>query len=284
MREVEQNKLDPRLSFARYIDITPEYDFNGIIAYDARMLSVISGRGELFVDGERYRLEPGTLICWQAGSEYGFYEITQSPIRVIMLNFDFTRENGAPALRRPDIPGSFDPSRIEDFAAFREYADRAGVFIDHDAFYAEPLMRELVDEYNAQRVCWENVSCGIITLLLGKLVRAMRLGGTRDRREELISYIGEHFGEPLTYDSLGKIFSYHPNHISRMIVRSTGMPLHRYLLRVRIKRAYGMLCDEGRTVTETAKLCGFSDSASFSKRFRLETGLTPSEVAKRPRA
>ena len=59
------------------------------------------------------------------------------------------------------------------------------------------------------------------------------------------------------------------------------MPLHRYLLRLRIERAYGMLADEGRSVAETARLCGFSDATSFAKRFRKETGLTPSEVRRK---
>ena len=282
MKSIRSDELAPVLHFARFIDITPDYDYNGIIAYDARLLCVLSGNGAIEIAGSRYTLAPGTLICWQAGSEYGFCGITASPLRVIMLNFDFRSEISTPTKRIPDLPCDFDRSRIENTAFFTEDADRAGVYIDPEAFYAEPFMRELVTEYGTQQVYWESAASGTIAFLTARLARAMRLGSGRRRRcEEIIGYIGRHIDERLTYESLGKTFSYHPNHISRMIVQSTGMPLHRYLLRLRIERAYGMLADEGRSVAATARLCGFSDAPSFSKRFRKETGLTPSEVRRK---
>ena len=279
MKEIALDNISPLLHFARYIDITPDYGYNGIIAYDARMLCVLSGKGALRVGGGVYRLEPGTLVCWQAGSEYGFQDISQ-PLRVIMLNFDF-RGTGGPVKRIPDTARDFDAARIESTPALTAHADRAGVYIDREAYYAEPLMRGLVNEYSAQKVCWESVSGGIIASLVARLVRAARLGNDhRVATDNVIDYINAHLGERLTYESLGRVFSYHPNHLSRMISESTGMPLHRYIQKLRVERAYGMLCDEGKSVAETARLCGFSDPAAFSKRFRLETGLTPSEAAR----
>ena len=279
MKKITLECISPLLHFARYIDITPDYGYNGIIAYDARMLCVLSGKGGLMVEDSVYRLEPGTLICWQAGSEYGFQDISQ-PLRVIMLNFDFSGA-GDPVKRTPDTARDFDAARIDNTPALTMYADRAGVYIDREAYYAEPLMRELVNEYTARKVCWESVSRGIITSLVSRLIRAARRGNDhRVATDDVIAYINAHLGERLTYESLGKVFSYHPNHLSRMILESTGMPLHRYIQKLRIERAYGMLCDEGKSVAEAARLCGFSDPAAFAKRFRLETGMTPSEAAR----
>lgn len=283
MKNIRFDELFPVLHYARFIDITPEYDYNGIIAYDARLLCVLSGKGAIEIAGNRYPLAPGTLICWQAGSEYSFCGVTDSPLRVIMLNFDFRSEIATPIKRIPDLPCDFDCSKIENTAFFTEDADRAGVYIDSEAFYAETFMRELVSEYSAHQVYCERAVSGMITYLTARLARAMRLGNARRRCcEEIICYIGRHANERLTYESLGKIFSYHPNHISRMILQSTGMPLHRYLIRLRVEKAYGMLSDEGRSVAETARLCGFSDATSFAKRFRKLTGLTPSEVRRKP--
>ena len=58
MKSIRSDELAPVLHFARYIDITPEYDYNGIIAYDARLLCVLSGNGAIEIDGSRYPLAP----------------------------------------------------------------------------------------------------------------------------------------------------------------------------------------------------------------------------------
>ena len=85
----------------------------------------------------------------------------------------------------------------------------------------------------------------------------------------------------MTYASLGAAFGYHPNHIGRLVRNAVGMPLHAYVMKIRVSRALALLSEEGRTVAETAELCGFPDSASFSKRFKAETGVTPASVRRR---
>jgi AraC-like DNA-binding protein len=144
-------------------------------------------------------------------------------------------------------------------------------------------MHELMLEYTTRRIYSASIASGLLIQLLSKLCRSIRLGEGHDghRPDEIISYINAHMCEKLTYESLGRIFSYHPNHINRIITRVTGTPLHQYLLRLRIEKAYSMLCDERKPVSEVADLCGFPDAMSFSKRFRLETGFTPSEVRRR---
>ncbi|MGN1128250.1 MAG: AraC family transcriptional regulator [Candidatus Flemingiibacterium sp.] len=278
------SELKPFLRFARIIEITPDYDYNNIIPYDARMLFVRSGSGTLRVSGQSYRLAPGTLVCWQPGSEYAFTEVFSSPIRAFMLNFDFCAETPKRALLIPDHPENFVPERLNGVFSFTENADPVGVFIDSEAFFAEHFMRELLSEYSSGQICSDEASGGILTFLLARLSRSMRFSGERGcRHEEIIAYINSHLSERITYETLGKVFSYHPNHISRMISKATGMPLHKYLLRARIAKACVLLGDKGLSVGETAALCGFPDPANFAKRFRLETGLSPSELRRRKR-
>ncbi len=280
MLTISENELSPLLHYARSLEISHGYSFNGILAYEARMLYVQSGSGAIEISGTRYPLSVGTLICWQAGSRYGFTELSGTSIRAIMLNFDFIGELGAAMLRNPAPPEEFDFAQLESTASFIENADERGVFIDRDGFWAESLMRELLNEYRARQFYSESAARGIITLLTARLSRNMLLGDSASSRrsDEIIDYINEHISEKLTYESLGRVFSYHPNHLSRIINKATGLPLHRYLLRLRIEKAYGLLTDSGLSVAETAALCGFADAASFAKRFKREIGLTPSEV------
>lgn len=125
MRSIDKNEISPFLRYARTIHVTPDYSYNGIAAYDARAVYIISGGGKLSVGSRSYRLAPGTLILWQAGQVYGFQDVTES-VDLIMLNFDFT--GGGEALLIPDRAENFDASRVRSYPAFTDGADDNGVF------------------------------------------------------------------------------------------------------------------------------------------------------------
>ena len=72
-------------------------------------------------------------------------------------------------------------------------------------------------------------------------------------------------------------FGFHKNYISTMIKEYTGMPLHRYLNRVRISHALDMLNDGDIPIGEIARLCGFCDIYYFSRYFKSAVGVSPSE-------
>ncbi len=62
-----------------------------------------------------------------------------------------------------------------------------------------------------------------------------------------------------------------------------GQPPAEYLLTCRIRRARKLLVSSSLRIGEIAGRCGFSDPLYFSRRFRLECGLTPTEYRRRYR-
>lgn len=68
-----------------------------------------------------------------------------------------------------------------------------------------------------------------------------------------------------------------PSHFLRMFRSVTGMPLLRFLTRMRIDAARRQLQDSDLSVTEIAARCGFSSASQFSTAFRRETGMAPRE-------
>jgi AraC-like DNA-binding protein len=58
---------------------------------------------------------------------------------------------------------------------------------------------------------------------------------------------------------------------------STGTPLRRYLLWLRLQRAAGLMLTE-QSLTDAAFAAGFSDAAHMSRTFRRLFGVTPSEL------
>ena len=65
--------------------------------------------------------------------------------------------------------------------------------------------------------------------------------------------------------------------LKRLFDKYAGISVHKYLLKLKIKAAVQLL-ESGQTVSRTAQELGFNTQSYFSKAFKRETGLSPSQV------
>jgi AraC family transcriptional regulator len=91
------------------------------------------------------------------------------------------------------------------------------------------------------------------------------------------AYIEKHLAEPITVRALARFVYLSSQGFSGAFKRSFGLPPHRYLVQKRIERAKALLTSSACSITEIALALGFSQTSSFSARFRKMTGLTPTE-------
>lgn len=96
--------------------------------------------------------------------------------------------------------------------------------------------------------------------------------------EQLKEYIAEHLDEKLSVRRMADIAGVSPSYVSHFFRDEVGMTPARYVRAERMKRARQMLL-AGKMVKETAYALGFCDEFHFSKVFRREHGISPSEVA-----
>ncbi|MDR2482194.1 MAG: helix-turn-helix transcriptional regulator, partial [Treponema sp.] len=57
----------------------------------------------------------------------------------------------------------------------------------------------------------------------------------------------------------------------------TGLSMHQYLIRTRIRNAHTMLLTGEYKVAETAELCGYTDICHFHKQFKRIIDIPPSQ-------
>jgi YesN/AraC family two-component response regulator len=93
----------------------------------------------------------------------------------------------------------------------------------------------------------------------------------------MIEYVRNHCREKLTAASVAQAFHYHPNYVSRLFLRHTGQPLHRYLIGCRIELAQQLLSSTACSAAQIAEMTGFSSPADFSRTFRRTLGCAPSD-------
>jgi AraC-like DNA-binding protein len=114
------------------------------------------------------------------------------------------------------------------------------------------------------------------------LPRKRRRSGTdadhADRAEAAKSYLAGRLGERITLDDVARAVHASPFHLARVFQQRTGMPIHRYLTRLRLRASLERLADGTADLTALALELGFSSHSHFTDVFRREFGRTPSAV------
>ena len=92
-----------------------------------------------------------------------------------------------------------------------------------------------------------------------------------------IDYIVEHYAEKhMTVEFLGEYVGVSGDYLSRQFRKVTGIAVKEYIRRVRLSRA--ILClQQGCSVSEAAEKNGFYSLSYFSREFKKEMGISPSQ-------
>ena len=108
------------------------------------------------------------------------------------------------------------------------------------------------------------------------LDRKHRLSGEAQRLvRKAMAFIHEHFAEPVTRREIARHVSIAEDYLTYCFRQELGTTPIKYLQRYRVNRARSLLRESDATITEIARLVGFSDSGYFSRIFHRETGMSP---------
>lgn len=97
------------------------------------------------------------------------------------------------------------------------------------------------------------------------------------RLGHLISYLDQHYREPLTLDDLASIAHLSRRSLTRAFRSAYGDSPIDYLIRLRLDRAAALLRETDWRITDVAQEVGFEDSNYFARSFRQHYGTSPSE-------
>lgn len=126
---------------------------------------------------------------------------------------------------------------------------------------------------------------GAVELYLWTIFRSYGVIDTTHRNEtqvipQVIRYITEHFGEPLTLEDIAAEFFVSKSYLTRHFKAYTNSTVYAYIMALRLTHARRML-REGIPAVEAGRECGFSDYSTFYKAFKTQTGLSPQQFKSR---
>ncbi|MGQ0540715.1 MAG: helix-turn-helix domain-containing protein [Blastocatellia bacterium] len=102
-----------------------------------------------------------------------------------------------------------------------------------------------------------------------------------EKTEIAKTYLAARLGENVTLDEISAVVYSSPFNFARIFQQQTGMPIHRYLTRLRLRASLERISEPRDDLTSIALDLGFSSHSHFTDVFRREFGKTPSDFRKK---
>jgi AraC-like DNA-binding protein len=198
-----------------------------------------------------------------------------------------TTEHGtwvAPASRVTWTPPGFDHSHRfygrTDVRVLAIPADLCADVVAHPGVFAvSPLLREallaLTDRREVRSGAHERLRAVVIDELAEPPEQSLHLPRPRDDRLRAVTdLLHADPGRTTTMAELGRAAGASERTLSRLFHTELGMSFHRWRTILRVHHALVHLTD-GRSVTDTATSCGWSNPSSFIDAFTEVVGQTP---------
>ncbi|MGI5894223.1 MAG: AraC family transcriptional regulator [Candidatus Merdivicinus sp.] len=250
---------------ARRIRCWPDWqEMNYIPSYN-KFYFILSGEGELTVDGKIYHPQPGELFLMPAGVRQSYRTINENTYTKYWCHF--TAESGGVRLfDAVKTPLCVRPSHPEQLT--RLFADLAEAHASQSPY--APLAEK----------------ARMLEILLLFLEEAEKLGISyaesvpAEQLKQITDYISAHLAEEITLEDLAGLVHFHPNYFISFFRKYFGMPPLRYVSTARLERAKLLLKTTPDSIASVAEQTGFHGVYHFSKRFKNYTGFSPSDFRK----
>lgn len=99
--------------------------------------------------------------------------------------------------------------------------------------------------------------------------------------DHALSYIDSHYARPISVEEMASSLHISASHLRSLFANEFGYSPQEAIIKKRISVAKSLLrSDSPPSIQKIAQMCGYSDQGAFTKRFKNEVGLSPSEYAK----
>lgn len=223
----------------------------------------VEGEGFVLIDGERIPFQKGDLVVVNSGQVHFTGTDTALTYHCLILDDQFCKIVNLP----------YQQFRFE--TAFRDEE------VAQNILAVVALQQTLEDPFRVTKLQIE-VAKLLILLCQRHCVatqpKAKSTPGAEGVRAA-IRYLREHYGEQITLDELSRAVYMEKCGLCKVFKKLTGQTVIEYLNNYRCEKAKEFLLG-GKTVAETAMLCGFHNMSYFTKTFKANTGKLPSAYKK----
>ncbi|MBQ7777001.1 MAG: AraC family transcriptional regulator [Lachnospiraceae bacterium] len=242
----------------------PDYGYGPIIRDKYILHYVVSGKGRLEMDGKSFPVHEKQAFIIPPGV-LGYYQAdTQEPWHYIWLQFHGPK--ATEALQRAGLTRKhpiFTPA--EDFTSLED------CLCD--------IMASPAEEYTCMGKLYQFFQL-LVKYSSSPLQPQKKTEPALHYVQTVINYISEKYSEPIRIQEIADYCGLDRTYLGKVFKRATGYTPQKYLLQFRIKKAKDLLKNPDISIQHICYSIGYSDPLAFSKLFKQETGMAPTEYRK----
>ncbi len=252
---------------------------------DFLLVYIEEGQGRFVIDGESYDVVPGDLYCIPPATTHfmeGYAPTMVCPFvhfdlvyRPIESHWDFSIPEGMLDLS--------DFSPLMHPPVTKELHERlSGKIETYTNQRVGSIIHEIVEEASRAQPYSQLIMSGLMLNAIAEIFRGQ--DGVLESCNAYVSslegaaeYIRIHCSEQVSMDIPAKMCSIAPSYFRRLFRLQFGCSPRDYLRRARIQMAKELMLTSRLNMTEIAFKVGYATVHSFSRAFRAEEGIAPSQ-------
>ncbi|QNK57223.1 AraC family transcriptional regulator [Paenibacillus sp. PAMC21692] len=270
-----------------YLEMSAHFRSNGEKHHFWELVFVDKGKLEVAIDGEVFLLEQGELVFYRPDEYHVGGAARRTAPNIMILSF----ECDSPAME------TFMEQRI--FWPDEKERELLSLLVKECQEAFEPvgrtrqgslLQRRANAEFGCEQLIRLYLESFLIHLIrrhnkLSRLQQAKPITMVKENRDRaivnaIIAYLGRHVSDNPSIDQLCHRFTISKTYLNTAFRRMTGASVQAYSRNLKIELAKTMIREESYTYTEISERLGYTSIHYFSRRFKRETNMTPTEYAR----
>jgi len=235
---------------------------------------LVDGGKECLINNKVYEINAGDILIFKPNQihkiirddnkKFERYIIEVSP-RYLMDNFNPLEFRGIKNILNNNDVIIFSPTDEEKKKIIRLFSEYKKVnYQNPDPTFFHSTLRQIK--------FLELIAC-IFAILQNHKNSKHKSSASNSMTSPVLDYLDKNF-TTANLDTLAEHFNLSKSYLCTMFKKNTLMTINSYITSKKIIYAKNLLA-EGKNVTETTELCGFSDSTDFSRVFKKYTNTSP---------
>ncbi|GLX70088.1 AraC family transcriptional regulator [Paenibacillus glycanilyticus] len=227
----------------------------------------IGGNVSYLVEGQRYVLEPNSLLLIAPHVFHGVKVESDIPYERISLHF---------------VPGILPPeNQTALLSAFHNFRSAEGIYYSNDGKIFS-FLEQLIEAWHADESIRDMLLRIRLEALLSQILmmsythkNALQDFATAKSIAPILSFLNERMTETVTLDELSAKFFISKHHLNKIFRKATGTTVGNYLIHKRVVMAQNLI-QQGHTASSAATEAGFRDYSAFYRAYKKVLGHAPS--------
>lgn len=262
-----KSNSDLSLYSAGYEECAPGYSYGPKIRSYHLMHFVLFGKGELHINEHIFQLSAGDVFFIPAGKVSYYKASEKNPWCYAWVSFLGINSQ---------------------MYLYQLMTSSDDIYIIHN-LNTEKYKKQIFNILSLQDKSTSSYfqANGILFQIMGMLFKDVKFQESSWKKGSIVDevkyYLDINYAEKLKLQDVASFFGIHPNYLTRIFHEKYNISPKQYLLQLKLKKAQRLLTTTDLSVSVIASSLGFDDPLAFSKVYKKEFHLSPSEYRKQSR-